>query len=202
MDVVKVYNELLKKYGRQGWWPVFMHQDPYFETAVGAILTQNTAWKNVVIAIQNLGNAKALTSKRLLKLSTPRLQKLIRPAGYFRQKEKKLRMFAQWLVEKYDGDIKRLKYCSLITARCSLLKLWGIGNETADSILLYALNKPIFVVDEYTRRLCHQYGVEFKQYDEYRLFFEKRLEKAFPSSRERTKVYQEYHGLIVAWGKL
>lgn len=232
MDVVKVYNELLKKYGRQGWWPVFMKckiqnseckiengltyglpyvkfkqykeifRDPYFEIAVGAILTQNTAWRNVAVAIQNLYDAKALTPERLLKLSIPRLEKLIRPAGYFRQKAKKLQLFAAWLVEKYDGDISQLKYCSLVTARCSLLEQWGIGNETADSILLYALNKQIFVIDEYTRRLCRQYGVEFKHYDEYRLFFESQLEKAFSSSRERTKVYQEYHGLIVAWGKV
>lgn len=202
MDVVKVYYTLLKKYGRQGWWPVFMNHDPYFEIAVGAILTQNTAWRNVAVAIQNLYDAKALTPERLLKLSTPRLQKLIRPAGYFRQKEKKLRIFAKWLIEKYDGDITKLKRYKVEAIRHKLLELWGIGNETADSILLYALNKPIFVIDEYTRRLCRQYGVEFKQYDEYRLFFESQLEKTFPSSRERTKVYQEFHGLIVAWGKL
>lgn len=231
MDVVKVYNELLKKYGRQGWWPVFMkckiqnaeckigynlkygipypglkncvtpYRDPYFEIAVGAILTQNTAWKNVVIAIQNLADAKALTPKRLLKLSTPRLQKLIRSAGYFRQKAKKLRLFAQWLIDDFEGDMQKLKRFKIHNSRFMLLEQWGVGNETADSILLYALNKPIFVVDEYTRRLCRYYGIEFSHYDEYRLFFESQLEKAFPSPRERTKVYQEYHGLIVAWGK-
>lgn len=235
MDVVSVYNELLKKYGHQGWWPILIiehesrntthkkkdtisltygityaklndykkvFRDPYFEIAVGALLTQNTAWRNVTVAIQNLYDAKALTPERLLKLSTPRLEKLIRPAGYFRQKEKKLRLFAKWLIEKYDGDIERLKYCSLITARCSLLDLWGIGKETADSILLYALNKPIFVIDEYTRRFCRQEGVEFKEYDEYQKFFEEQLIKAFPRALERTKIYQEFHGLIVAWGKL
>lgn len=220
MDVGKVYEELLAQYGRQGWWPIFIEdtltygipysklknyrtqfRDPYFEIAMGAILTQNTAWKNVAVAIQNLYDAKALTPKRLLKLSTPRLKKLIRPAGYFRQKTKKLQLFAKWLVKNYDGGIGQLKYCSLITARCSLLDLWGIGKETADSILLYALNKPIFVIDEYTRRLCSEHGVEFNQYDGYQEFFESGCAKHTHGTVKLTKLYQEYHGLIVAHGK-
>ncbi|MBI5222232.1 MAG: hypothetical protein HY980_01920, partial [Candidatus Magasanikbacteria bacterium] len=143
----------------------------------------------------------ALTPRRLLKIPTAKLRKLIRPAGYFRQKTKKLRLFAEWLVGNSAGDIGRLKDYKIKRLRDELLARWGIGRETADSIILYALNKPIFVVDEYTRRLCHQYGVEFKDYDEYREFFEKIFLKQGYSKQKLTKIFQEYHGLIVRWGK-
>lgn len=227
MNVKLIYKQLLKQYGKQGWWPVFVStnvgttqgkslrfehglcysipykklenfktsfRDPYFEIAVGAILTQNTAWKNVAVAIQNLYNTKALTPQRLLKLPTTKLQKFIRPAGYFRQKAKKLRLFAKWFVENYKGDILKLKRYEIRDIRDKLLEQWGIGPETADSIMLYALNKPIFVVDEYTRRLCKKYGIIYKNYDEYRNFFENKLPR-------NTKLFQEYHALIVEWGK-
>lgn len=176
-------------------------RDPYFEIAVGAILTQNTAWKNVAIAIINLYNAKALTPRKLLKLPTIKLQKLIRPAGYFRQKAKKLKLFAEWLIKDCKGDLVELKRYEIRDMRYRLLNQWGIGKETADSIILYASNKPIFMIDEYTRRLCRQYGVEFKDYDEYRKFFEKAFLKHGYSKQTLTKIYQEYHGLIVRWGK-
>lgn len=228
MDVKKIYQQLLKKYGQQGWWPLVVKsykvrkvkscelrqefglsygvpykklasfktsfRDPYFEIAVGAILTQNTAWKNVAIAIQNLYKAKALTPRRLLKLTTAKLQKLIKPAGYFRQKTKKLKLFSKWLVENHQGEILNLKKYAIGDMRHKLLEQWGIGPETADSILLFGLNKPIFVVDEYTRRLCKKIGVVYNNYDKYRFLFEKKLPR-------RTKIYQEYHALIVAWGK-
>ena len=235
MDTQKVYLSLLKKYGPQGWWPLFITQntgnkthsdwrtenglvyglpyaklknyrtkfrDPYFEIAVGAILTQNTAWKNAATAIINLCEAKALTPQKLLKLPTVKLQKLIRPAGYFRQKTKKLKLFCQWLIKDCEGDLLKLKRYEIGDMRYRLLEQWGIGRETADSIILYALNKPIFVIDEYTRRLCRHYGVEFKEYDEYRKFFEKTFLKQDCSKQKLTKIFQEYHGLIVKWGKL
>lgn len=176
-------------------------RDPYFEIAVGAILTQNTAWKNAAKAIVNLYRAKALTPRRLLKLPATKLQKLIRPAGYFRQKAKKLRLFARWLMKNYDGEIERLSRSPSSVVHRLLLDQWGIGRETADSIILYALNRPIFVVDEYTRRLCRQHGVEFRDYDEYKDFFEKTFLKRGYSKQKLTKIYQEYHGLIVRWGK-
>jgi endonuclease-3 related protein len=169
-------------------------RDPYFEIAVGAILTQNTAWKNVAVAIKNLYEAKALTPERLLKLNTLKLQKLIRPAGYFRQKAKKLRIFSKWLVDGYNGQIEILKDLKIKDLRLRLLERWGVGPETADSIILYALNKPIFVIDEYTRRLCKQHGIVFKEYDEYREMFQSALPKS-------AKLFQECHALIVAWGK-
>ncbi|MBI4992757.1 MAG: endonuclease [Candidatus Magasanikbacteria bacterium] len=235
MDTKKVYLSLLKKYGQQGWWPLFITQDtnnkthrdwrvengltygisyldlkkhqtgfrdPCFEIAVGAILTQNTAWKNVAVAIINLYKAKALTPQKLLKLPTAKLQKLIRPAGYFRQKTKKLKLFAEWLIKNHDGEIKQLGRSPSSVLRSLLLARWGIGRETADSIILYALNKPVFVIDEYTRRLCRRYGVEFEDYDEYRQFFEKAFLKQNYSKQRLSKIYQEYHGLIVRAEKI
>ncbi len=207
MRVKTIYNKLLKKHGPQKWWPLHKFPstlqgegagvrwyDPYFEIALGAILTQNTAWKNVAKAIENLYNAKALTPARILKLPTRKLQSLIRPAGYFRQKTKKLRLFSKWLVDKFDGDITQLKRYTLQDTRYKLLAQWGIGPETADSIILYALNKPIFVIDEYTRRLCKKYGVVYNTYDEYQKFFESKLPRD-------TKLFQEFHALIVTDGK-
>ncbi|OGH72643.1 MAG: hypothetical protein A2921_03545 [Candidatus Magasanikbacteria bacterium RIFCSPLOWO2_01_FULL_43_20b] len=176
-------------------------RDPYFEIAVGAILTQNTAWKNVATAIINLYEAKALTPQKLLKLPTAKLQKLIRSAGYFRQKAKKLKLFCRWLIENYNGEIRQLSRSPKAEVRSLLLSQWGIGRETADSIALYALNKPIFVIDEYTRRICRWHGMEFKDYDEYREFFEKAFLKQGYSKQKLTKIYQKYHGLIVRWGK-
>lgn len=207
MRVKTIYNQLLKKHGPQHWWPVFAplddgatpgkptkFRDPYFEIAVGAILTQNTAWKNVAKAIENLYNAKALTPARILKLPTRKLQALIRPAGYFRQKAKKLKLFSKWLIVNHKGEITRLKGYRLQDTRYRLLEQWGIGPETADSIILYALNKPIFVIDEYTRRLCKKYGVVYNTYDEYQKFFESKLPRDI-------KLFKEFHALIVANGK-
>ncbi|MEK7064868.1 MAG: hypothetical protein AAB963_00305, partial [Patescibacteria group bacterium] len=203
MRVKAIYNQLLKKYGPQHWWPVYVRpgrttpgrpvwfRDTQFEIAVGAILTQNTAWKNVAKAIENLYNAKALTPAQILKLPTQKLQSLIRPAGYFRQKAKKLKLFSKWLMKEFGGDILRLKRWEIGDMRDKLLKQWGVGPETADSIILYALNKPIFVIDEYTRRLCKKYGVVYNTYDEYQKFFESKLPRD-------TKLFQEFHALIVA----
>lgn len=178
-------------------------RDPYFEIAIGAILTQNTAWKNVAIAIKNLHEVQALRPELILKFHPRTLEKLIRSAGYYRQKAKKLRIFCEWLVGNHDGNILRLKRYTIHGTRDKLLQLWGIGKETADSILLYALNKPIFMIDEYTRRLCRAHGVEFSEYDEYRRLFEDAL-RVLPRSHPRVSastLYQEFHALIVAWGQ-
>jgi endonuclease-3 related protein len=129
-----------------------------------------------------------------LKLPTRKLQTLIRPAGYFRQKTRKLKLFSRWLVEEFGGDILKLKRLEIEDVRYKLLEQWGIGPETADSIILYALNKPIFVIDEYTRRLCKKHGVVYNTYDEYQKFFESKL----PNN---TELFQEFHALIVQCGK-
>ena len=172
-------------------------RDPYFEIAVGAILTQSTAWKSVAIAINNLYKEKVLTPKKILNLTDDELGALIKPAGYFKQKTKKIKIFCEWLINNNSGNLQNLKNKKVLPLRAELLSLWGIGPETADSILLYALNKEIFVIDEYTRRLCRTRGLEFKNYDDYRLFFEKSLSK----EKNKIKLFQEYHALIVASGK-
>lgn len=227
MNIKKIYQKLYKIYGPQGWWPVFVApkkrtaklrvennlaynvrwnelkkhrtpgQDPYFEIAIGAILTQSTAWKNVAQAINNLYRLKALTPKKFLALPPKKLLSAIQPAGYFRQKAKKTKLFATWLVKEYDGNILKLRDKKPLVIRAELLSRWGIGPETADSIILYALNKQIFVIDEYTRRLCRARGVAFKTYDEYRHYFETNLR----AEKNKTKLFREYHALIVASGK-
>lgn len=224
MDFFGIYKKLFKLYGPQGWWPLLIKnleykkensqkikvvygisynqlskyytkfRDPYFEIALGAILTQNTAWVNVTKALINLYSAHTLTPKQILKLDHFRLQKLIRPAGYFRQKAKKIKLFCQWLVDECDGDLLELKKYPTKKIREKLLAQWGIGRETADSIILYALNRPIFVIDTYTKRFCAECGIIYKNYDDYRILFESSLGR-------NTKIFQEYHAIFVASGK-
>lgn len=213
MNVLAVYNELLSKYGHQGWWPRHKSRkrpgfDPRFEIIVGAILTQNTAWKNVEKAIDCLSEKNLLDSEAVVAAPIKRLEVCIRPSGYYRQKAKKLKIAADFF-SPFMGrsDLKRFsadehQSQTIIVghqkpSREDLLALWGIGRETADSILLYAFNEPIFVVDAYTRRLLAAYGqkkLSEADYDKIRLFFEKQLPRDY-------KLFNEYHALIVRWGK-
>lgn len=206
-----VYQHLYRHFGPQGWWPILerirgewvsvykvrkrLTADQMFEIAVGAILTQNTAWPNVVKALASLKTAGLLTPRRLKTVSARKLRQLIRPSGYYNQKAKKLKAFSGWLVKNYAGDLRWFFKKPLNEARLELLRLHGLGPETADSILLYAGRKPVFVIDTYTRRLLDCYGIRFKTYDEYRLWFEKRLPK-------NPRLFGEFHALIVAWAKL
>ncbi len=204
MTPLNVYHQLLNAYGHQNWWPVQGGSlrrpgyDPKFEIVIGAILTQNTAWINVERAISNLYDHDLLEPRRLYRARSNTLKKLIRPAGYFNQKEKKLRIFTKHLLDKFEGDTSKL-FRSRRThkIRSELLSLWGIGKETADSILLYAGGRATFVVDAYTRRLVarRSWPIDPKtEYDEIRSFFESSLPKS-------PKLFNEYHALIVAWGK-
>lgn len=185
----KLYAKLLRHFGPQGWWPI-KNGGGAFEIMVGAILTQNTAWGNVERALVRLRQARALRPDAIVRMPTRRLEQLIRPAGYFRQKTKKLKILAHWIASSSDSSQRRKKTDAL---RRELLSLWGIGPETADSILLYALNRPVFVVDAYTKRLCAAHGHHFKNYDACQQFF---------ASRLHPRQYNEMHALIVAWGKL
>lgn len=191
IDLYALYKTLLKKYGRQNWWPVSARSpDPFFEICIGAILTQNTAWKNVEKAIGSMLAAKLMSPAAVAKCPTRRLQQCIRSSGYYKQKAKKLKIFSKWLAKNY----KQFCILSAVDRRQRLLALWGIGPETADSILLYACKKPIFVIDTYTKRFLSQYGARFKTYDGYQKFFMDRLPK-------KVKLFNEYHALIVKWGK-
>ncbi|MBI5023301.1 MAG: endonuclease [Candidatus Magasanikbacteria bacterium] len=199
MNLVKLFNQLRKQYGSQSWWPVVGHNS-LFEISIGAILTQNTTWTNVEKAIKCLLDADLMSPQAISTCASGKLQKCIRSSGYYKQKTKKLKIFSKWLIKKYKGNLRFFLKKSLTTAREELLSLWGIGPETADSILLYAGKKPIFVIDAYTKRLCKKYCVEFKTYNEYQQFFETNL-RAGVLGWTKTKLYNEFHALIVRWGK-
>lgn len=160
---------------------------------VGAILTQNTNWKNVEKAIANLGRENLLDPHKLFALPQDKLAELIRPAGFFRLKAGRLRAFLRFLLDRFDGDIERMRQQPLETLRAELLAVNGIGPETADSILLYALEKPSFVIDAYTKRMLSRHFVadEKASYDELRQMFL----NAFSADQ---KLFNEYHALIVA----
>lgn len=184
--LMRYYNSLLCRFGPQSWWPA----DSPYEVVVGAILTQNTNWKNVEKAISNLKRARALSPRKILRMQKPRLEMLIRPSGFYRQKAERLKLTTEKWVElarKADFSAEEL--------RNELLAVKGIGKETADSIILYAFDKPVFVIDSYTRRFCKKFfGFESREYDDYRAFFENSLPHDL-------QLFKEYHALIVEWGK-
>ena len=190
--LMDIYQKLYKAYGPRHWWP----GETPFEVMVGAILTQNTSWKNVEKAIERLKAKGLLVPARIHDISESSLASLIRPSGYFRIKAKRLKAFVNFLFEKYGGDLKKMKKTGLIQLRRELLGVNGIGPETADSILLYGLKKPIFVVDAYTRRILSRHDIvsEKASYDEIqRLFMDHLLH-----DEER---FNEYHALLVHLGK-
>lgn len=188
----EVYKRLFRHYGPLHWWP----GETPFEVMVGAVLTQNTAWSNVEKAIANLKKHKLLSPHKLYRLKPSRLAALIRPAGYFRVKTKRLRNFLKFLLEECHGDIARLKRQPLETLRQKLLAVNGVGPETADSILLYALGKPVFVIDAYTKRILarHYLAKEKATYEELQALFTSRL-------KPNTPFYNEFHAQIVYAGK-
>jgi endonuclease-3 related protein len=187
-----IYRDLFAHYGEQDWWP----GQTRFEVITGAILTQNTAWTNVEKAIRNLKKAKLLSPEKMHQVKIERLSKLIRSAGYFNVKARRLKNFTELLFSNYEGSLSRLFKLDTETLRAELLSVNGIGPETADSILLYAANRPAFVVDAYTKRILlrHKLCKENATYDEIQKNFTKNL-------RPDKKIFNEYHALIVRVGK-
>lgn len=183
---------LYKKFGPQHWWP----GDTPFEVAVGAILTQNTNWSNVEKAITNLKKARALSAAAMSRLSHEELAALIKPAGYFNVKAKRLRSFLDFLNSEYSGSISSMKKADAVVLRHQLLGVNGIGPETADSILLYALDKPVFVVDAYTKRILSRHGIMDADVDYHE--YQKLFHASFDND---TRLFNEYHALIVRLGK-
>ncbi len=186
------YDALEQFYGPRNWWP----GDTPFEVAVGAILTQNTSWSNVEKCIAMIKQHDCMDPRRLTALPEEKLKTLIRSSGYYNQKAKKLIGFLDFLNKEYDSDMDTMKRVPLEKLRSQLLALHGIGPETADSILLYALDKPVFVVDAYTRRVLSRHHLIDPAYDyeTIRLFFEDNLDRD-------VRLYNEYHALIVNVGK-
>jgi len=251
-------SRLRRRFGPQGWWPrlvrrtdglvVVKHHpgnpsrwiaqtasDRAFEVAIGAILTQNTAWKNVETALICLSRAKLMTSKRIATARSSKIQSCVRSSGYYRQKAKKLKLFARFVEEELRGDLNALSSSSsgakdlpigrslrasrddiVKIARKELLSLWGIGPETTDTILLYGLGVPTFVVDAYTRRFLADITGSRRwltmPYDDVRTFCEAALRNSVSGTsylvsgkkyevRSTIRVWREAHALIVAWGK-
>ncbi len=190
--ILEIYQRLLDRYSRQNWWP----SDSRFEIIVGAILTQNTNWSNVEKAINNLKKNNLLTPEEMYQCDSQILAELIRPSGYYNIKTKRIKNFLKWLFENYDGQIEALEPLETSYLREELLGINGIGKETADSILLYGLEKPTFIVDAYTARIFGRHGLidSYWGYDEIKELFESNLDKD-------AKLYNEYHALIVTLGK-
>lgn len=191
--LMNIYRKLYKAYGPRNWWP----GETSFEVMVGAILTQNTTWKNVEKAIQKLKMNGVLNPKGIHHLKKSQLAPLIRSSGYYRIKADRLKSFVDFLYEEYGGDLKRMKRERLAELREKLLGVKGIGPETADSILLYGLKKPIFVVDAYTKRVLSRHGMisEKASYEEVQKLF---MDHLSPDE----KLFNEYHALFVHLGKM
>jgi endonuclease III related protein len=189
----KIYERLLLEYGPQHWWPA----DSPFEVIIGAILTQSAAWRNVEKAINNLKSSDVLTIEKLRNTPIEELAKLIRPCGYYNAKAKKLKAFVTWLNENCDDDLDILFNHDINVLREKLLSIHGIGEETADSIILYAAEKSVFVIDAYTKRIISRIGMlpVDAGYDAFQRLF---MENLKPDEY----VFNEYHALLVCLGKL
>src|SRR5438552_2247227 len=220
-NIAAIYSILAKAWGRQHWWPAKSR----FEVIVGAYLTQNTSWRNVEIAIRELRTARVLSVDGIRNISLPRLERLIRSSGYFRQKARRLKRFVSFLDRCYGGSLNRMFAQPTAELREQLLSLNGVGPETADSILLYAGQHPVFVVDAYTRRIAarHEILPASAGYEEVRMRFERALSEveliqecdaaqtggachlpspmSLASRTPLAQIYNEMHGLIVGVGK-
>jgi endonuclease-3 related protein len=192
LALTEYYNSLFCTLGPQHWWP----GKSRFEVIVGTILTQSTAWRNVERAISNLRTEKMLTPGALERVTFERLARLLRPSGYFRQKARKLKAFAEFLRKDFQGSLARMFRTPTAELRRRLLDVHGIGPETADSILLYAGGHPVFVVDAYTKRILvrHSWVGEKSGYEEMREFFENNFDRDAAQ-------FNEFHALIVQTGK-
>jgi len=190
--VRKAYYILLKELGPQKWWPA----QSKWEVVIGAILTQNTSWKNVEKAIENLKSKGLIDMENLATADLKDIAEAIKPSGYFNQKAKKLKSISTYIKERYNSKLENFYNKSITNLRIELLSIWGIGKESADSIILYSAGKPIFVVDAYTIRILKRHNIidESSGYDEVQELFMKSLD-------EDINIYNEYHALLVNIGK-
>jgi endonuclease-3 related protein len=191
-NLLEAYERMLAAFGPQQWWP----GDSPFEIMVGAVLVQNTAWRNVERAIENLREANVMEPHALYALPQTQLAELIRPAGYYQVKAKRLRNLLKFVVDEFNGSLDEMFRTNLTSLREQLLAIHGIGPETADAILLYAGGLPTFVVDTYTHRILARHGwIEYEAgYHDIKDHFESTL----PADRA---IYNEYHALLVRVGK-
>ncbi|HEX3600898.1 MAG TPA: endonuclease III domain-containing protein [Lacipirellulaceae bacterium] len=190
--VLQAYERMLRAFGPQHWWP---GESP-FEIMVGAVLVQNTAWRNVERAIENLRHAAVMEPHALYALPPAELAELIRPAGYFQVKTKRLRNLLKFVIDEFDGSLAAMFRTNVSTLREQLLGINGIGPETADAILLYAGGLPTFVVDAYTHRVFARHGWIDYEADYHQI--KEHIESALPAD---APLYNEYHALLVRVGK-
>ena len=190
--LLRLYRALLARHGPQGWWPA---RTP-FEVAVGAILVQHTAWPGAARAVSALRARRLLTPRRLAGVDPIALQALVRPAGTYRLKTRRLLDFTSWLLSRFDGDFRGLRRAPLGPLRREMLAVHGLGPETTDAILLYAAGRPVFVADAYTRRVLVRHGLLRRDagYEAARVFLESHL----PSD---PALFNEFHALLVAVAK-
>ncbi|MBN2062666.1 MAG: endonuclease III domain-containing protein [Deltaproteobacteria bacterium] len=189
---MKMFDLLFKSFGPQHWWP----GETELEIMVGAILTQNTSWKNVEKAIDNLKKKEILSLSALNSISQIELSNAIRPAGYYNIKARRLKNLTAFIHDHYDSNLSRMAEYETNSLRESLLSINGIGPETADSILLYVFNRPIFVIDTYTHRILRRHGIvdgEISYYDLQAIFMDNLSPDPF--------LFNEFHALIVKTGK-
>jgi endonuclease-3 related protein len=190
--ILQAYDALFSRWGGQHWWPAKSR----LEMMVGAILTQNTAWTHVEKAVENLRNNSALDLNALEKASIKQVADWIRPAGYFNQKTGYIKGMVETINDRFGGSLNKLFALDAPALRKELLSWKGIGPETADSILLYAGGRPVFVVDAYTKRICLRHGWidEKASYEDIARLFTDNLP-------EDVQLFNEYHALIVRLGK-
>jgi endonuclease-3 related protein len=191
-NLIEAYERLLGAFGPQHWWP----GDSPFEIMVGAVLVQNTAWRNVERAIANLRAAGVMEPRALYALPPEELAELIRPAGYYQVKTRRLRNLLKFVIDKHDGSLERMFRTDVATLRDHLLAIHGIGPETADAILLYAGGMATFVVDTYTHRVLARHGWIGYEADYHEI--KDHFESALPAD---AALYNEYHALLVRVGK-
>ena len=197
-----MHDLLMQKYGPQHWWPA----ETPFEVVLGAYLTQNTSWKAVEVSLSNLRRADALTIDGLRKLSVERLQELIHPSGFYTRKAPALKAFVAMLDAEFGGSLEELAAAATAAVRSRLLLLPGVGPETADAILLYALRHPVPVADEYLRRIVDRHRLISPAPGKNRAGYESLVQltrSAFSgdSSRDQGRYFNEFHALTVAVGK-
>ncbi len=206
--IQQIYYALLKEFGPQGWWPIINEktliceyhvnaprsEKEALEICFGAILTQNTSWKNAQKALINLNRSGLIDVGRILKIDGKKLAQIIKPSGYHNQKAKKLKNFCGFLSENYNGKLGLLFRNKMDKLRKELLSINGVGPETSDSIMLYSAKKPIFVIDAYAKRIMGRVGYEERTYGE--------LQKLFMGSLPNNeRLFNEHHALLVELGK-
>jgi len=207
MNIKNFYEILYEEFGDLNWWPVDINYhknnktDPRFEIIIGTILTQNTAWLNAEKALKKLKKNKILDLKSLNNIKINKLKNYIKSSGYYNQKADRILNLIKYFNRHYKNNIDDFLKNDVYEIRKELLDLNGIGPETADSILLYAGNKPIFVVDAYTKRICKRIPLnKYETYDEIQKYFHHEFSKYY-KSYELTKIYNQMHAMIVIFAK-